>query len=133
MTKALAAAEGVRGSTRSLSDIAPAGMTEWKRKLINDAIVVYCPNVKAAKPMVAIRNLSPEFLELAIKLDVLLADYRDKYGRAWLLRRYCERRGVPTQQQDRLGRMSPVPELERIEKIAKKACDAIPAMIRTIE
>ena len=132
MPETNAARGGNRTATQPQSDAA-IGMTEWKRRLVADAVASYHRHLKPPKPMVAIRNLSPEFLELAISLDTLLADYRDKFGRAWLLRRYCERKGVPMEVTDRLGRTLPHPELERIERIAEQASAAIPEMIRTIE
>lgn len=111
----------------------PVGMTEWKRNQIAEAVASYDRHLKLPKPMVAIRNLSPEFLELAIRLDTLLGEFRDKYGRARLLRRHCERRGVPMEQLNSRGETGPVPELERIEKIGDAAYHAVVAMIGTIE
>jgi len=122
----------VAGSS-ARDDTAPAGMTQWKQDRIAEAVASYHRHLKPAKPMAAIRNLSPEFLDMAIMLDTLLGEFRDKYGRARLLLRYCERRGVPMEQHDHLSRKVPVPELDRIEKIGDRAYHAVAEMIGTIE
>lgn len=108
-------------------------LSAWQQSQIDDAVASYRRHMKPAKPMVAVRNMSPAFLEMAIQLDVLLAEYRDKYGRWHLLMRRCERNGLPQEQRHRSGQKVPVPELQRIMNLAREAQDAVGRMIRTIE
>jgi len=133
MPQTNSARSGQGAMNPAIPEPVPAGMTQWKQDRIAEAVASYHRHMKPVKPMAAIRNLSPEFLEMAITLDTLLGEFRDKYGRARLLRRHCERRGVPMEQHDQQGRKVPVPELERIEQIGDKAYHAVAEMIGTIE
>lgn len=73
--------------------------------------------------MVATRGLSPEFLELAIRLDEALAVFRDRFGRTHLLRRHCERHGIAIT----------IPELAEIERAGDEAQQAVFKLITVIE
>ncbi len=109
------------------------GSTEWNRERLDKAVAYYHRHLKAAKPMVAVRNMSPQFLEMAIELDVRLAEYRDKVGRFKLLMRYCERSRLQVLRKTSSGRTELVPELREIEIRCEALNDTIPNMIRNIE
>ena len=110
-----------------------AGSTEWNRERIDKAIAYYHRHTKAVKPMVAVKNMSPHFLEMAIELDVLLAEYRDKVGRFQLLLRYFKRIGVKIERKSASGRTEWLPELQEIETRCAAFNGEIGAMIRKIE
>lgn len=133
MTQTNNTASGPGRTASPKPELLPVGMTKWNRNQIAEAVVSYDWHLKLPKPMAAVRNLSPEFLELAIRLDTLLGEFRDRCGRARLLRRYCERRGVAMEQLNSRGETVPVPELERIEKIGDAAYQAVVQMIGEIE
>lgn len=123
-----------KGAPPALERIKPyAGSTEWNRMHIERAVANYNEHLKAAKPMVAVKNLSPQFLEMAIDLDVRLSEYRDKVGRFQLLMRYCERVGLKTIRTNSSGRTELIPELQSIEIRCRALSDTIPELIRRIE
>lgn len=110
-----------------------AGSIERNRERIDKAIAYYHRHLKAVKPMVAVKNLSPQFLEMAIQLDVRLAEYRYKVGRFQLLMRLCERMRLQIERKSSSGRIELIPELREIEIRCAALSDTIPEMIRKIE
>ncbi len=99
------------------------GRTEWEATKIAAAVSKYGQASPHEPPMVATRGLSPEFLELAIRLDEALAVFRDRFGRAHLLRRHCERQGTPMT----------IPELAAIERAGDEAQQAVFKLITEVE
>lgn len=123
-----------RGAMTASARLAPyAGSTQWNRECIDRAVAHYHRHTKAVKPMVAVKNMSPQFLDMAIELDVLLSDYRDKVGRFQLLLRYFKRNGVKIERKSASGRVEWLPELREIEARCGVLNSEIGAMIRKIE
>lgn len=100
----------------------------WCRESMEEAVEGFRKRVKAPKPMVAVPDLSPEFLQLAIRLDVALCEYRDKFGGVKLLERLYRRR---------FGEWDdyamPKPPLVRVDRAAEKALQVVDETIRAIE
>lgn len=99
------------------------GPTEWEANKIAAAVSKYGRPAPHEPPMVATRGLSPGFLELSIRLDEALAAFRDRFGRAHLMRRYCERQGIPMT----------IPELAAIERAGDEAQQLVFNLITEIE
>lgn len=133
MSRQVRAAKGKGATPVTNPDVDTLQMTEWQRAKIAEAVNIYTRQYDVPEPMVAVRGLSPEFMELAIRLDIALNEFRDRFGRAWLVNRYCERQDVPTQLPDRDGRQVRVPELERIQTEGYAALEAVGPAITVIE
>lgn len=118
-------------SVNDEADLVP--LSAWQRTDIDAAVASWRRHMKHAKPMVAVRNMSPAFLELAIELDIRLAEFRDRYGRWHLLMRHCERNGMPQEQRHKSGHRVPVPELQRIDNLARASSEAVAKAIREIQ
>lgn len=99
------------------------GRTVWQADKIAAAVSKYGRPQPHEPPMVATRGLSPEFLELAIRLDEALAAFRDRFGRAHLLRRHCERHGIAMT----------IPELAEIDRAGDEAQQAVFRLITVAE
>jgi hypothetical protein len=62
------------------AEIGAEGLTDWQRRkmeYIADTVRMIRASEKPLKPMTSIRGLSPAFLEVAIRLDEALAEFRD--------------------------------------------------------
>lgn len=100
----------------------------WCRDSMDKAVEGFRRRVKAPQPMVAVPDLSPEFLGLAIRLDVALCEYRDKFGGVKLLERLHRRRFGAWDDY-----AMPTPPLERVDTAAEKAQHAVHEAISAIE
>jgi len=114
-------------------DTGPDGLTERQRSRIEAEVAAYFTRMKPAKPMVAVRNLSPAFLELAIALDVALCEMRDAYGRERLIAWGLYRNGIPGAVFDADGHEVSHPGLHRVWTDARKTWDRCIALIDKIE
>jgi hypothetical protein len=98
------------------------------RENMEEAVEGFGKRVPAPMPMVSVKNLSPEFMAMAIRLDVALCDYRDKCGGLALLERLHRRR---------FGEWDdyamPTPPLEAVHAIAEEAKEHAHQAIRAIE
>ena len=100
---------------------------DWCRENMAEAVEGFRKRVKAPKPMVAVPDLSPEFLAMAIRLDVALCEYRDKFGGVKMLERLHARRFAEP------DNPKPPPELARVSAVADKVQHHVHLMISAIE
>ncbi len=100
----------------------------WCRENMDDAVAGFRSRMKAPKPMVSVPDLSPEFLRLAIRLDVALCEYRDKFGGVKLLERLHRRRFGPWDDY-----AMPKPPLKRADRAAEKARQGVDEAIYDVE
>ena len=69
-------------------------LTPFQREKLDYMRSVVSGRLKPMKPMVSINNLSPEFMRLAIELDVALCEYRDIATYAYGVMTGCQTHGI---------------------------------------
>jgi len=112
--------------------VGPDGLTDWQRARIASEVQSFYRREKLVKPFASIRNLSPEFQGMAIELDVILADYRDKAGRCAIIHWGMHRNQIPQTVIDAGGKTVPNPDIEAVLDIGRAAMGDVAAMLDTI-
>lgn len=103
----------------------PDGLTDWQRERIEADFRRFHKRLKPIKPMVSIRNLSPELFTLAVELDVRLCEYRDVVGYVGISHWGITRNGIPQTIIDADGKEIWNPSLQHLSACADRSQKAV--------